>query len=89
MLEEIGATYELQHVDLMQGEQKSAEHRALNPMGKVPVLIDGDAVVDEAAAIAVYLADRYAAGVRASGRPGVRASDLDDPRRGVFLRWCF
>src|SRR5687768_18131455 len=48
-------------------------------MGKVPVLVDGDAVVTESAAIALYLADRYA-----SGR---LAPALDDPRRGTYLRW--
>lgn len=81
MLEELGQPYELQHVDLQKGEQKSAEHKALNLMGKVPVLIDGEAVVAESAAIGVYLADRYA--------PGRLAPALDDPRRGAFLRWCF
>jgi len=48
-------------------------------MGKVPVLIDGDAVVTEAAAIALYLADRYA-----NGR---LAPKLDDPRRAAYFRW--
>jgi glutathione S-transferase len=48
-------------------------------MGKVPVLVDGDAVVTEAAAIALYLADRYA--------HGRLAPKLDDPRRAAYLRW--
>lgn len=81
MLEELGLPYELQHVDLMKGEQKSTQHKALNLMGKVPVLVDGEVVISESAAIAVYLADRYA--------PGRLAPALDDPRRGAFLRWCF
>src|ERR1044071_3872260 len=78
-LEEIGEPYELKFVDIRAGAQKSAEHVALNPMGKVPVLIDGDAVVTEGAAIALYLADRYA-----SGR---LAPKLDDPRRAAYFRW--
>jgi glutathione S-transferase len=78
-LEEVGEPYELKYVDIMKGEQKSGEVAALNPMGKVPVLVDGDAVVTEAAAIGLYLADRYA-----SGR---LAPKLDDPRRGAYLRW--
>lgn len=78
-LEEVGEPYELKFVDIMKGEQKSPEVAALNPMGKLPVLIDGDAVVTESAAISLYLADRYAA--------GRLAPPLDDPRRGTYLRW--
>jgi glutathione S-transferase len=78
-LEEIGEPYELAFVDLMKGAQKQAPVIDLNPMGKIPVLVDGDVVVTESAAIALYLADRYA-----SGR---LAPPLDDPRRGTYLRW--
>jgi len=81
MLEELGVPYNLHYVDMMAGAQKSAEHRALNGMGKLPVLEDGEAVVSEVAAIAVYLGDRYALGRLAPA--------LDDPRRGAYLRWCF
>lgn len=78
-LEEIGEPYELKYVDIMKGEQKSEAVTAMNPMGKLPVLLDGDVVVTESAAISMYLADRYA-----SGR---LAPNLDDPRRGTYLRW--
>jgi glutathione S-transferase len=78
-LEEVGEPYELEYVDIMKGEQKTGEVLARNPMGKIPVLVDGDVVVTEAAAIALYLADRYAA--------GRLAPKLDDPRRGAYLRW--
>lgn len=81
MLEELGEPYVLHYVDLKAGAQKSAAHKARNRMGKVPVLVDGDATLAESAAIAVYLADRYA-----SGR---LAPALDDPARAPFLRWCF
>jgi glutathione S-transferase len=81
MLEEAGAPYELRFVDLMKGAHKSPEMLALNPMGKLPVLTDGDTVVTEAAAIALYLADRYAY--------GRLAPHVDDPRRGTYLRWSF
>lgn len=80
-LEEVGVPYELQFVDLMTGQQKSAEHLARNPMGKLPVLVDGEAIISETAAIGVYLADRYALGRLAPA--------LDDPARGPYLRWCF
>lgn len=79
MLEEVGVPYELRYVDIMAGAQKAPAFLALNPMGKLPVLTDGDTVVTESAAIGLYLADRYA-----SGR---LAPALDDPRRGTYLRW--
>ncbi len=79
MLEEVEVPYELQFVDLFAGEQKSPEILALNPMGKLPILVDGEAVVTESAAIALYLADRYA--------PGRLAPALDDPARAAYLRW--
>jgi len=80
MLEEVGVPYELHHVDLSAGAQKAPEILALNPMGKLPILTDGDLVVTEGAAIGLYLADRYAAGELAPA--------LDDPARGTYLRWA-
>lgn len=79
MLEEVGVPYTLKYVDLMAGEQKAPELLALNPMGKLPVLVDGETVVTEAAAIGLYLADRYAY--------GTLAPKLDDPARAAYLRW--
>jgi len=81
MLEEVGAPYELRWVDLMAGGQRSPEFMKLNPMGKLPVLVDGTAVLSESAAIALYLGDRYA--------PGRLAPALDDPARASYLRWAF
>ena len=80
-LEEVGQPYELAFVDIMKGGQKAPEILAINPMGKLPTLTDGDVVVAEAAAIALYLADRYSSGTLAPA--------LDDPRRGSYLRWSF
>jgi glutathione S-transferase len=78
-LEEIGQPYELKFVDIMKGGQKAPEVKALNPMGKLPILVDGDIVVTENAAISLYLGDRYAAGTLAPAQ--------DDPKRGTYLRW--
>jgi glutathione S-transferase len=78
-LEEVGVPYELRFVDIMKGAQKAPELVALNPMGKIPVLTHGDAVVTEAAAIALYLADRFSY--------GTLAPRVDDPARGAYLRW--
>jgi glutathione S-transferase len=79
-LEEIGEPYELTFVDILKGAQKQPALVDLNPMGKIPVLVDGDVVVTENAAIALYLADRYSSG-KLAPRP-------DDPRRGTYLRWA-
>lgn len=81
-LEEVGVPYELRFVDILAGGQKAPEILALNPMGKLPILCDGDVVVTESCAINLYLADRYA--------PGRLAPKPDDPARGTYLRWsCF
>jgi len=79
MLEELGVEHELRFVDLLSGAHKAPELLALNPMGKLPILTDGDQVITEVAAIGLYLADRYAI--------GRLAPKLDDPQRGTYLRW--
>jgi glutathione S-transferase len=81
MLEEVGVPYELRHVDILKGGQKAPEVLALNPMGKLPILTDGDAVVTESAAIALYLGDKYSY--------GTLAPRVDDPARAAYLRWSF
>jgi glutathione S-transferase len=55
MLEEVGVPYELRFVDLLGGQHKQPDILALNPMGKLPILSDGAAVVSESAAIALYI----------------------------------
>lgn len=79
MLEELGVPYVLHHVDILAGEQKKPDIVSLNRMGKLPVLVDGDTVVSESAAIGLYLADRYSLGNLAPA--------LEDPPRGPYLRW--
>ena len=62
ILAELGLEYESVSVDLVQGEQHKPAFLALNPYGKVPVLVDGDTVVTESAAICTWLAERHADG---------------------------
>ena len=81
MLEEVGAKYDLRFTDIMKGEHKPPDVIALDPMGKLPVLTDGDAVVTESAAIGLYLADRYAY--------GTLSPKVDEPKRATYLRWSF
>lgn len=79
MLEEVGVEYTIEHVDIRAGSQKQPEFLALNPMGKLPTLVDDGVVVTETAAIGLYLADRYA--------QGRLAPALDAAERGTYLRW--
>jgi GST-like protein len=57
-LEEMGLTYELTPVNVRKGEQKTDAFLALNPNGKVPVLVDEGFVLTDSAAILVYLAEK-------------------------------
>lgn len=58
-LKELDADFEFVPVNLLAGEHKHPDFLRLNPAGKVPVLIDGDIVIPESAAIVLYLADKY------------------------------
>ncbi|BET11623.1 glutathione S-transferase family protein [Pandoraea sputorum] len=57
VLEEIGQPFELVLVDRNHNAHKSAEYLRLNPNGLIPVLVDGDMVLYETAAICLHLAD--------------------------------
>jgi glutathione S-transferase len=81
MMEETGKPYERVLTDIDSGAQKTPEYLAINPMGKVPALKDGDATLAEQAAICAYVAERYPdAGL---------APPLGDPRRAKYLYWLF
>jgi glutathione S-transferase len=60
-LEEIGARYEHQEVDVMRGHGQQAWFLELSPLGKVPVLIDDGQIITESAAICMHLAERHPA----------------------------
>ncbi len=79
LLEEIGAPYELERVDITAPAAEGSALRAVNPMGKVPALEDGGTKVAESGAIALYLAERFPeAGL---------APAVGDPLRGAYLHW--
>src|SRR6184192_4242421 len=82
MLEDIGEPYDIHLLSLSKGENRRADYLAVNPMGKVPALRHGDAVITEAAAICAYLADEF---------PRAKLSvPIGDARRGSYLKWlCF
>ncbi len=58
LLNELGLEYEMVPVDLLGGEQRKLDFLTLNPAAKVPVLVDGDLVITESAAIQLYLAEK-------------------------------
>src|ERR1700750_3200483 len=81
LMEETGQPYERVLTDTSTGAQKTPEYLAINPMGKVPALKDGEATLAEAAAICAYVAERY---------PDARlAPPLGDPLRAKYLYWLF
>ena len=81
MLTELGAEHEQVVVNFASGETGSPEYRQVNPMGKIPTLVDGDVVVTEVAAICAYLADRYP-------EKGL-APPPDSRERGRYYRYLF
>ena len=80
VLSEIGVPFELRDVPLSTNAQLSAEHRAINPMGRIPALLLPDGtVLTESLAILLTLADLHpeAGLLPPSGDPG----------RATVLRW--
>src|ERR1700686_509279 len=59
MLEEIGEPYDIHLLSMKRGTNREPAYLAVNPMGKVPALRHGDAVVTELAAVCCYLADAF------------------------------
>ena len=79
LLKELGADFTVHLLDQKAGEQRQPAYLALNPMGKVPAILHGDALVTEQVAIYIYLADLY---------PDAKlAPRIGDPLRGPYLRW--
>lgn len=79
LLEEIEVEYRLVFVNLHGNAHKRRDFLSLNPNGLVPVLVDGDVVLYESAAIGLHLADRHP------------ERELSPPRQGVqrahFYKW--
>jgi glutathione S-transferase len=81
LMEETGQAYERVLTDISKGAQKTPQYLAINPMGKVPALQDGEVTLGEAAAICAYVAERY---------PQAKlAPALGDPLRAKYLYWLF
>lgn len=79
LLRELNADYDLRVLDMKAGEQRQAGYLAINPMGKVPAIRHGEALVTEQAAVMMYLAELYP--------EAAMAPACGDPQRGAYLRW--
>jgi glutathione S-transferase len=81
LLLELGEPFEVQFLDFAQNEQKSPQYLRLNPNGHVPVLVKGELVMYEAAAIAIWLSEQHPA-------LGL-AIPASAPERALGLQWMF
>ncbi len=77
-LQELDAEFEFVRVNILAGENLHPDFLRLNPAGKLPVLVDGDFVLTESAAIVMYLAEKY-------GDKGLMPADLKE--RAQAYRW--
>ena len=81
MLEELEVPYTLNSFFLHGGRAKRPDYLALNPMGKVPLLVADEVPISETGAIAAWLGDKFPdAGL---------APTIDEPERAAYLRWLF
>jgi glutathione S-transferase len=77
---ELGIDLEIIDVDLRKGENKTESYLAMNPNGKVPVLVDGDFVLWESRAINAYLA---------SVKPQAGLYPADAKKRAIVDQWSY
>lgn len=80
LINELGIDCEIVTVDLRGGEHAKQDVHALNPAGKLPFLVDGDAIVTESCAIQLYLAEKHP-------EQGFVPEDLS--ARAQLYRWMF
>lgn len=79
LLEELNLPYDLNRMGFHPKDLKSPEHRARHPLGRVPVLDDGEVRIFESGAIVEYVLARHSTGAM---RPKV-----DDPQFPTYLQW--
>lgn len=79
LLEELELPYELNRMDFSPQDLKSDEHRARHPLGRVPVLEDGDVCLYESGAIVEYILERHKNG---GLKPAVDSAEFP-----AYLQW--
>jgi glutathione S-transferase len=80
--EELGLEYSVIPVDFSAEYRASESWRRMNPVGKVPVLVDGDLTMFESGAMVQYLIDRYGGGDRPSLQPQPGTTE-----HALYLQW--
>jgi len=80
LLEELNVPYKDHYLKKKNGELNSESYRKINPMGRVPTIVDQDQVVFESAAICIYLADKYKTSIQL-------APDYNSKERAEYLQW--
>ncbi|HEY3892153.1 MAG TPA: glutathione S-transferase family protein [Bradyrhizobium sp.] len=80
MLEELGLPYDLKMLPFPP-RVFAKEYMALNPLGTIPLLIDGDTRMTESCGICHYLGTRYG--------PTPLLVGADEPAFGAFLNWMY
>lgn len=81
LCEELKLPYEIEKISFSPEFRASPEWRKLNPVGKVPVLRDGELVQFESGAMVQYILDRYGE-EQLQPRPGT-------PEHALYLQWCW
>jgi len=81
LLKELQIEDQIEQVEVAYEHMHQQAYTRINPMGKVPCLVDQEVVISEMAAIFIYLADKYS-------DKGL-APALNDPKRGAYLKWMF
>ena len=79
LLEELALPYELNRMDFHPKDLKSEAHRARHPLGRIPVLEDGDVLIYESGAIVEYVLERH--------KNGGLKPPVDDPRWPMYQQW--
>jgi len=79
LLEELGLEYEINKMAFHPKDLKSDEHRSRHPLGRIPVLEDGDLLLWESGAIVEYILERYENG-------GLKPP-VDDARWPKYQQW--
>ena len=81
LCEELGVPYEIVPVDFSAEYRATPEWRAMNPVGKVPAMTDGDMKMFESCAMMQYVLDRYGEGRLQPAK--------NDATYAHYLQWCW
>jgi glutathione S-transferase len=79
LLEELGLEYDINKMAFHPRDLKSDDHRARHPLGRIPVIEDGEVMLYESGAITEYILERHKNG-------GLKPA-VNDPRYPAYLQW--